>query len=84
MKTGIRMLGLCGLWAASCAWGGGCPQVETPERLWFDIPAQTLQRDLPVGSVVWQGRVRCSNLHRWRPVTALAMLASICWGVTAG
>ncbi|CAI0788794.1 fimbrial protein [Serratia ficaria] len=55
MKTGIRMLGLCGLWAASCAWGGGCPQVETPERLWFDIPAQTLQRDLPVGSVVWQG-----------------------------
>lgn len=55
MKTGIWRLGLCGLWAAGSAWGADCPQVETPERVLFDIPAQTLQRDLPVGSVIWQG-----------------------------
>lgn len=35
--------------------GAECPPAGSPERLLFDIPAQTLQRDLPVGSVVWQG-----------------------------
>lgn len=55
MKAGVWMLGLCGLWAAGGAWGAECPPAGNPERLLFDIPAQTLQRDLPVGSVVWQG-----------------------------
>ncbi len=55
MKAGVWMLGLCGLWAAASVSGAECPQVSTPERLSFDIPATTLQRDLPVGSVVWQG-----------------------------
>ncbi|WP_420067182.1 fimbrial protein [Serratia ureilytica] len=55
MKAGVWMLGLCGLWAAGGAWGAECLPAGNPERLLFDIPAQTLQRDLPVGSVVWQG-----------------------------
>jgi type 1 fimbria pilin len=72
MKTGVWLLGLCGLWGAGSAWAGECPQVETPERLLFDIPAQTLQRDLPVGSVVWQGARQVQHLASLAPCDSIS------------
>lgn len=51
----LGLLGSSGAWAASCTLG------KSPEQVLVTVPPLTVQRDLPVGTVIWQQTVNAPD-----------------------